>query len=56
MFVSYIRGISSESGRVKGPAPLLYKKRGLRPICDYQSNQYNLYSHLFPVQLGVVLV
>jgi hypothetical protein len=27
MFVSYIRGFGSESGRVKGPAPLLYKKR-----------------------------
>jgi hypothetical protein len=37
MFVSYIRGFSSESGRVKGPAPLLYKKRGLRPICNNQS-------------------
>ena len=56
MFVGQICGINPESSRVKGPAPLLYIKRGLRPFCNQQSNQYNFYSHLFPVQLGVVLV
>jgi hypothetical protein len=53
MFVSYIRGISSESGRVKGAAPLLDKKRGLRPICIYQSNHTTSISRFI---LGVVLV
>jgi hypothetical protein len=54
MFVSYIRGISSESGHVKGPAPLLYKKRGLRPICNHNQSNQTLLFRIFI--LGVVLV
>ena len=43
MFVDEIRGISSGSLFVTGPAPLLYKYRGIRPICNHQSNQYYFY-------------
>jgi hypothetical protein len=53
MFVGEIRGINSGDQFVTGPAPLLYKYRGLHRLesINRTLNQYNL--HLF---LGVVLV
>jgi hypothetical protein len=33
---------------VTGPAPLLYKSRGLRPINHNQSNQQHFYSAFYP--------
>jgi hypothetical protein len=43
VFVDEIHGISSGSLFVTGPAPLLYKNRGIRPIWNDQSNQYLVY-------------
>jgi hypothetical protein len=42
VFVDEIRGISSGSLFVTGPAPLLYKYRGIQPICNSQSNPQSI--------------
>jgi hypothetical protein len=41
-FVGEIRGINSGDQFVMGPAPLLYKYRGLRPIRINQSNPQSI--------------
>jgi hypothetical protein len=53
MFVSYIRGFSSESGRVKGPAPSSIKREVYDRFVIINRINTTSISHFI---LGVVLV
>jgi hypothetical protein len=56
VFVDEIHGISSVSLFVTGPSPLLYKTAEYDQFVIMNRINKQSISHLFPVQLGVVLV
>jgi hypothetical protein len=56
VFVGEIHGISSESLFVTGPAPFSIKAEEYDRFIIINRINNTFISHLFPVQLGVVLV